>query len=148
MKIPYTKQELKYLAVAAFILVCGTAVCFITNNASLMAGVGALVIISGVVFASMDFQELVIARMTRLAPLQKEFAFVTYVDETEESEKRNLSVEERNRLREKFAKKWEETHAQAINATEKRHRFVEAYIVIIGTFVNGFGQTIIEPFTK
>ncbi|MFP5408535.1 MAG: hypothetical protein ACLGGY_04555 [Gammaproteobacteria bacterium] len=148
MKLPYTKQEITYLAIAAFILLFGTLVCFIIKNASWMAGVGALVVISGVFFASKDFQELIIARMTRLAPLRREFVFVTYVDEIEESEKRNLTADERNRLREEFAKKWEETHAQAIKATEKRHRFVEAYIIIIGTFVNGFGEAIIEPFIK
>jgi hypothetical protein len=148
MKLPYTKQEIKYLAVAIAILVLGTAACVVTKNASLMAGVGALIVISGVVFASKDFQSLVISRMRKLAPLRKEFEFTSLIDETEEREKRVLSTQERQNLRSSFDESWEANHTAAINSTRERHHFVEAFIVIVGTFVNGFGQSILEPFIK
>lgn len=148
MKLPYTKQEIEYLAIAFAILVLGTAACVVTRNASLMAGVGALIVISGVIFASRDFQSLVISRMRRLAPLRKELEFTSLIDETEEKEKRVLSTQERQLLRTSFEKSWEANHAAAIRTTQERHHFVEAFIVIVGTFVNGFGQSILEPFIK
>ncbi|MCX7279002.1 MAG: hypothetical protein NTZ15_17055 [Burkholderiales bacterium] len=139
MKTPYTKTELLYLASAFAVLALGVAYGIRVHDFHGLHKVGALIIILGLVFASKDFSELVASRMTKMAPLQREFAFVSAVDAKEEAHKKVLSSDERRSLRAKVNKDFDKHLNETLHSSKTRSKFVEGYIVIIGTAVEAFG---------
>jgi hypothetical protein len=139
MKLRYTQREILYLLAAFGVLAAVAFYAYRTKDSSGMSGVGSLIIILGIVFASRDFHELLAMRMRRLSGLQKEFGFQSMLNDREEATKVVISDEERAKLRSSFTKAFDASFEQAVQATKTRHRFVEAFIVIVGTAVNGFG---------
>jgi hypothetical protein len=148
MKLPvafrFTKLEVGFLLAAFVVLAVGTAISIHRCEADWMPGVGALMIVLGVVFALFDLPNLLQLKADQWARVRKEFAVHSRIEEIEEETHTVLSQEERSRIRnevEKDIDKHLPSHGPTIR---KRFHAVEVFIVCLGTLVNGFGQKFLE----
>jgi hypothetical protein len=148
MQLRYTPQERNYLLLALAVLVLGTGIASMLKKPELMPGIGALVIIVGVVFATRNLEELIASRIETVSRLATEFSAVDRINEAEERLHRGLTETEKSAIRKEVEAVQSARHSNRMKATRRRLQFVEAHIVIIGTAVNGWGQPFMEPWLK
>ena len=148
MKLRYTPQERNHLLIAFAVLFAGTLIAYKTRHPEWMPGIGALVVIVGVVFATRNIEELIASKLARVSDLAIEFSVADRINESEENQHRDLSQTEKDSIRKQVTLAQGRRHSERIGATKRRLQFVEAHIVVIGTAVNGWGQPIMEQWLK
>ena len=143
----FAPREWLFLTITAGLLGPGVGVCYWTCDASWMAGFGALIVIAGILFAFTDLPELLEKRANALAKLRLELSFNSLVHELEDERHEVLTAEEMTELRRDFDRKTRHLLSPG-KAIKDRIHAVEIFIVCLGTFVNGFGQKILEHLWK
>ena len=140
----FTKLELGFLFVALLVLGIGTWVSIVRGDAGLMPGVGALIIVMGVVFALWDLRNLLALKSDQFAQLRKEFVITQKLYDFEEKELRMPSKHERSSIRAEVERDLDRRLPSSAPVIRKRFHAVEIFIVCLGTLVNGFGQKLVE----
>ena len=148
MKLPiatrFTKFEWGFLFTAFAVLAIGTAISIRTRQPDWMPGVGAVVIVLGVVFAVFDLRSLLQLKADRWAKVIKAFNVSWAIRDTEKKARAVLSEEQRAQIRREVERRVEEQLPSQGPTIRKRFHFVEVFIVCLGTLVNGFGQKVVE----
>jgi hypothetical protein len=148
MKLRYTPQERNYLLLAFVVLIAGTFIAYKTRHPEWMPGIGALVVIVGVVFATRNIEELLASKLAKVSQLAIEFSVADRINDAEENPHLELSQTEKDKIRQQAALTQGRRHSERMSATKRRLQFVEAHIVVIGTAVNGWGQPFMEQWLK
>ena len=148
MKTPlalrFTKLELGFLLAALLVLGIGTWASIVLRDAGWMPGVGALIIVMGVVFALWDLRNLLALKADQFAQLRKEFVIAQRIYDVEEKEHRMPSTHERKSIRAEVDQVLDQRLPSSAPIIRKRFHAVEVFIVCLGTLVNGFGQKVVE----
>jgi len=148
MKTPtllrFTTREKAFLASSLVVLVAGIWFCASPERTKWVPGLGAIVIVLGIVFAMSDLSAVLQMQADKWAKVRKEFVVQNRIDELEEEAHEVLSEEERREVRRKLEAHADKQLPSSAPAIRKRFRFVEVFIVCIGTLVNGFGQPLLE----
>lgn len=140
----FTMLELAFLAVAFSVLAMGTWFSIQKNDGGWMPGVGAAVIVLGVVFALSDLRNLLALKADQFARLRKELAVHSAIDDLEEADHTTLDEEQRQIVRREVQRETDRRLPSAGPTIRKRIHAVEVFIVCLGTLVNGFGQKAVE----
>lgn len=139
-----SKREVAFLLISFAVLAAGTALSIKQCHAEWMAGVGAIVIVLGIVFAVSDLPNILQLKADQWASVRKEFAVQARIDEIEEETHTLLSEDERRKIRREVESIVDKLLPSAGPAIRRRFRLVEVFIVCTGTLVNGLGQPVLE----
>lgn len=147
MKLPviiqFTKLEIAFLVVAFAVLIGGVVICVQLHDAGWMPGVGAIMIVLGVMFALFDLRDILELKADKWARLRKELTVQSRIDAIEEETHSMPSDAELIKIRREGGKEADKRLPSHGPKIRKRFLFVEAFMVCLGTLVNGFGQNII-----
>lgn len=144
----FTKIEIAFLLTAFAVLLIGTIIATLLGRPGLMPGVGAIIIVLGVIFAMAELPNLLALNAEKLFNLRKNLAAHSAINEEEENRKTILSDEEKSKITKKEHLRIEKDLPNQAPYIRKRFHIVEVFIVCFGTLVNGFGQIILELYVK
>lgn len=143
-KLRFTTHELCFLFATILVFAVGTLICVTGNRTKWMPGVGAIIIVLGVLFALSDLPAILQLQADKWAKVRKEFAVQNRINEVEEENHKVLTNDERRAIRCEEEAKTDRHLPSSGPIIRKRFRFVEVFIVCFGTVVNGFGQPVLE----
>ncbi len=108
---------------------------------------GAIIIVTGVIFAVTDLPTALEKRIKSVAKVTNALVFNSYIRQIEDDEKIILNEDQKEALRNKLLQinKIDDEHNASL--PKKRFLIVEAAIICIGTLVNGFGECLICTIT-
>jgi len=141
--------EILALLVSAIVLVVGGVLAWKTDPAWLDRA-GSLIIIVGVLLAASRYHEWLIQRVSEIIDNSPELIFQKALAIVERKKGTPVSDEERNilleNIKEEFKNKEElKSYMHSlIEPEKKRLKLWEIYLVVGGTFLNGFGDFIIS----
>ena len=138
----FSARELSAIAIALG-LVCVGLWLGVTVHADWLSRFGALVIIVGVIFAVSELPKALERRARAIAKVTSALLFRDLVTQLEEKDHQTLTQSERDGLWRRYEKLNEESVERAASLPRRRFLVVEASIVCVGTFFNGFGQWVV-----
>lgn len=106
------------------------------------SGIGAAVVVVGVVFAATDLPKVLEQRARNIANVTNALVLQRLINDLEERERRVFSADERAALVRHFDKLNATDVEQQASRPKKRFLWVEVGIVCAGTLMNGFGTWI------
>lgn len=142
MKI--SSREIKAIFFSIVLLIAGIAISYWQCDAAWVSRFGALIIIVGVYFAFSDLPERFEKNARAMIKLRTEFTIQDVITQLEDEDRsKPLTQEQLNFIR-RYLTPSETLIEKEANKRKNRFYFIEALIICVGTFTNGFGQWILE----
>jgi hypothetical protein len=126
----------------AFVLMFLGFVLGVWRDPQWTSGIGAAVVVVGVVFAATDLPKVLEQRARNIANITNALVLQHLINDLEEREKRVISANERTAMTRRFDRLNAAYVEQQASQPRKRFLWVEVGIVCAGTLMNGFGTWI------
>lgn len=142
MKI--SSREIIAIFVSVILLIAGIAISYWQCDAAWVSRFGALIIIAGVYFAFSDLPERFEKNTRKMIRLRTELTIQDAITQLEDEDRsKALTQDQLNSIR-RILTPSERLIEKEAKKRKNRFYFIEASIICIGTFTNGFGQWILE----
>ena len=115
----------------------------IQYDPSWLSRIGAVIIVTGVIFAVTDLPIALERRAQAIAKVTNAIVFNSYINQIEENEKLTLNESQKTALRKQFEKSNKEDDEHNALLPKKRFLIIESTIICVGTIINGFGAWLI-----
>lgn len=135
-------REITAWLLAAIFIAGGTYFAFTLKDVWLNRA-GALVIIVGVIFAASRVNEVLSAKVATFLEENFDRVFSETHDSLEQEQNKKLSNERRRELEQQIRKEMLEQMGTLLEDRKRMFKLHEVLLVVIGTFLNGFGDWLV-----
>jgi len=142
-----TGREWKAIAVTLVLLIFGVLISYWQCDAGWLSRFGALIIITGVVFAFTDLPVILNKKAMRMIKLRTELTISDAITQLEDEDHTLLTDEQRGIVRKILTPSEQEINNE-VNKGSNRIYLLEVIIICFGTFINGFGEYLLSSLWK